>query len=422
MNPFRRTFSFVALAAILLFGFAARAEAQPQMPPDDGTGGGDPGTPALTAMQQLGQFIFLDTTLSSPDGQSCASCHHADYGWADARSAQNPVNRPTSEGAVAGRFGPRNGMPATYADLTPNRFFDAATGGWIGGRYRDGRAANGIDQAKIPFLSPVEMNNPSVHRVVLQVKKSSYAPIFEAAFGKDIWNDKDLAFQKIAQCLAAFETAPALNRFSSRFDKFRAGDLAALTAKERAGLALFEGRGRCTGCHPSQIRPDGGKALFSTFRYYNLGVPKNPRNPFYDMPASVNPQGRNFVDLGLGGPDALNLASERGKFKVPTLRNVALTPPYMHNGVFSTLGDAVQFHNTRDIESRWGPPEVAVNLATGPWAVISLVAPEGPTLPPEPPEEPGGAPVRLGNLMLTVVEVDEIVAFLRTLSDSAVAQ
>jgi len=415
MNRFKLALSFTAMAALVAFGFVARVEAQPQMPPDDGSGGGDPGVPVLTAQQLLGQSIFFDTSLSTPNGQSCASCHDPGTGWADARNVLDPFNGPTSEGVVAGRFGRRNSPAVTYGDFAPPFHFDALTAAYVGGRYWDGRAKNPLEQAKAPFLDPVEMNNHGPHNVVLAVRKSPYAGIFEGMYGVGIWKDEALVFDRIAECLAAFQTSHVLNRFDSRYDRYKAGDVTALDYRERAGLALFEGRGDCAACHPSQVRAGVSRPVFTTFRYYNLGVPKNPHNPFYDMPPSINPAGHDYIDLGLGG--VLGFAGENGKFKVPSLRNVNLTPPYMHNGAFATLYDAVMFHNTRDTDSRWGPPEVSSNIATGPTTARNVLTPEGPTMPPDRGDPPAGGQGRLGNLMLSAIEVDQIVAYLQALSD-----
>jgi len=164
-----------------------------------------------------------------------------------------------------------------------------------------------------------------------------------------------------------------------------------LTEKELRGLALFEdeNKGKCALCHISQPGQDGSPPLFTDFTYDNLGVPKNPENPFYELPPKFNPDGEDFVDYGLGG--ILGLPEEMGKFKVMTLRNIAITPPYMHNGVFNTLHEVVDFYNTRDLGG-WPPPEVPENVNQ---------------------EE-------LGDLGLTEAEVDTIVAFLETLTDGYV--
>jgi len=115
-------------------------------------------------------------------------------------------------------------------------------------------------------------------------------------------------------------------------------------------------------------------------------VPKNPENPFYYLPREFNPDGPRWVDLGLGA--VVKKASENGKFRVPTLRNVAHTPPYMHNGVFKNLWQVVMFYSTRDV---------------GPWPS------------PEVPETVNRE--ELGDLKLTAAEIDDIVAFMLTLSD-----
>jgi cytochrome c peroxidase len=119
------------------------------------------------------------------------------------------------------------------------------------------------------------------------------------------------------------------------------------------------------------------------------GVPKNPKNKFYTLDAKNNPAGKDFVDLGLGGQ--LKKQSENGKFKVPSLRNVARTAPYMHNGYFATLQDVVKFYNTRDVASAgWPAPEVTENINKQ----------------------------DMGNLKLTDSEIGAIVAFLNTLTDT----
>jgi hypothetical protein len=180
-----------------------------------------------------------------------------------------------------------------------------------------------------------------------------------------------------------------------------------LTEEEEWGLELFEGKGMCSACHPSEPGPGGEPPLFTDFSFDNLGVPKNPDNPWYDMDevflddgTPINPLGDTWVDPGLGGflqtrPEWLGLAGENmGKHKVPTLRNVDKRPgkgfgkAYTHNGFFKSLKDIVHFYNTRDVEF-WPPPEVAMNVNTD----------------------------ELGDLGLTDAEEDAIVAFMATLSD-----
>ena len=395
---------------MIALGLPVVSFGQPQILPDPI----DPPAEGPPPIQvTIGQMLFFDTRLSSPQGTSCASCHDPGAGWSDPRSVLDPLRQPTSESAAAGRFGPRNSPTTLYSDLGPTLFFDAATGSWIGGRYWDGHASSTLSQALVPFTGRTEMNNPSVHSVVISLRKSAAAPLIEQTFGRDIWKNEAAVMDAVANCLAAYEAAVTKKAFHSRFDRFKKGDAGALTSQEKAGMALFEGKGTCASCHSSLWRPDVGAALFTTHRYYNLGVPRNPNNPFYGMPASINPDGGAYIDKGLGG--TLGLASEDGKFKVPTLRNVAVTSPYMHNGVFATLDEVVRFHSTRDVSGMWDPPEIPGNVARGP-ALVRPGAEGGPTLPPD--DDPGGGlPPRLGNLGLTPLEIQQIVAFLDSLTD-----
>ena len=167
-----------------------------------------------------------------------------------------------------------------------------------------------------------------------------------------------------------------------------------LTPEEAAGLEVFNApdMANCAACHPSDPGPGGRKPLFTDFTYDNIGVPKNPENPFYAMPRSINPLGPAWVDLGLGV--TVELDDELGKQKVPTLRNVdkrpspAFVKAYMHNGALKSLEEVVHFYNTRDVES-WPSPEYGENVND---------------------EE-------LGDLGLSPDEESALVAFLRTLSD-----
>jgi cytochrome c peroxidase len=177
-------------------------------------------------------------------------------------------------------------------------------------------------------------------------------------------------------------------------------DEAALTDQEALGLELFEGKAMCSACHISEPGLGVEPPLFTDFTYDNLGIPKNPDNPFYDMPKKWNPDGADWIDPGLGGFLAKTVdyasyaADNMGKHKVPTLRNVDKRPypefvkAYGHNGYFKSLEEIVHFYNTRDVEE-WPAPEVPDNVNT-----------DG-----------------LGNLGLTAAEEAAIVAFMKTLTD-----
>jgi len=338
--------------------------------------------PALTQKQSLGKKLFFDENLSTPVGQSCASCHAPEAGFG------NPnVDYPVSQGVHKDRFGNRNDLPAAYAAFSPPFHYDAEEELYVGGQFWDGRAVDLAEQAKVPFLNPLEMANPDEKTVVNKVRNSEYAGLFREVYGAAAFDDPNKAYDMIADAIADYEKSSELNQFSSKYDLYLAGKVA-LTEQELRGLELFddEDKGKCAECHPSEPGDDGTPPLFTDFTYDNLGVPKNPENPFYYLPKEFNPDGVNFVDLGLGGE--LNKSSENDKFKVPSLRNIAKTAPYFHNGFFKNLRQVVVFYNTRDV-GPWAPPEVRTNVNN---------------------EE-------LGDLGLTEQEVDDIVVFMQTLTD-----
>lgn len=350
--------------------------------------------------QELGRLLFFDPGLSEPPGQSCASCHAPAAAFADPDTAQ-----PTSKGVHAGRFGSRNAPSAMYMAFSPRFHFDRKEGHFVGGQFWDGRAATLEDQAGGPFLNPVEMANPDKRTVVEKLKQRPYAARFDQVFGPGALAATDGAYRRMTEAIAAFERSPALSPFSSRYDAWLAGT-GSLSEQELRGLRWFEDekKGNCAACHPSRRGPAGEPPLFTDFTYDNLGVPRNPDNPFYGLPKRFNPQGRSFVDRGLG--TTVKRRSEDGKFKVPTLRNIARTAPYMHNGYFATLRGVVAFYNDRDVRPACaGDATEADALARGCW--------------PKPEVRRNMNSEELGRLGLTDQEVDDIVAFLLTLDDAS---
>ncbi len=381
--------------------------------------GADPSLP------ELGRLIFFDATLSRPAGQSCATCHSPAAGWT---GPDSPINAAGAayEGAVHGRFGNRKPPSAAYATDSPPLHLDPVEDHFVGGNFWDGRATGWLlgntaaEQAQGPFLNPVEQNLPAHDEVVDKVCAGVYGEQFRAYFGETACSNKVDGYNAIAQAVAAYEGSPEVNAFSSKYDHYlKDPERYPLTEQEQQGLALFEreDKGNCAACHPSQPGPNGEPPLFTDFTYDNLGVGRNPENPWYGM-AAFNSQGAAWVDGGLGGflktvpRFAARAAENLGKQKVPTLRNVDLRPgedfvkAYMHNGAQKSLKEVVHFYNTRDAKPAceataeplagkncWPAPEVAENVNT---------------------EE-------LGNLGLTAEEEDAIVAFMATLSDGWVA-
>jgi cytochrome c peroxidase len=339
-------------------------------------------TPDLNRKEQLGKLLFFEKNLSTPVGQDCSDCHKPEFAFADP-----DTGLPVSKGAVEGRYGNRNDMPAAYAAYVPPLHMDTVENIWVGGLFWDGRANSLEEQAMGPPLNPLEMANLDTVSIREKLNELEYANMFTEIYGPDALKDPSTAFSNMADAIAAYERSAELNRFDSKYDMFLRGE-AELSAQEIRGMGLFvaENKGNCAACHPSTPSPDGTPPLFTDFTYDNLGAPKNPENPFYTLSTDLNPDGFDYIDLGLA--ITVNDPAENGKFRVPTLRNIALTPPYLHNGVFKTLYQVVAFYNTRDV-GPWPPPEVAENVND---------------------EE-------LGDLGLTNQEIEDIVAFLLTLSD-----
>lgn len=381
--------NLIAGAAILMFCIPAEADV-PMLP------GGN----QLNLKAQLGQQLFFDSNLSTPPGQSCASCHDPKVAFVDPDN-----NLPTSLGVLPELKGVRNAPMLSYAAYTPPFYFDRKAGLFIGGFFLDGRAASLADQAKGPFLNPLEMANPDSFTVVNKVRESAYAGLFKYVYGENAFNYVDEAYGNIADAIAVFEQSAVFKRFDSKYDYFLAGK-AKFTAQEKRGRKLFEdpNKGNCAACHPSRPAENGTPPLFTDFSYDNLGIPKNPENPFYTVAPEFNPAGWSFVDSGLGG--FVGEESQNGKFKVPSLRNIALTAPYMHNGYFKTLRGVLEFYSTRDVHAVCNQPFVteAQALNNRCW--------------PRPEVEKNVNYRELGELMLNDAEIDDLIAFLQTLTDS----
>jgi len=367
---------------------------------------------ALTNQEQLGKNLFFDENLSEPKGQDCAACHAPGVGFTGDNSSINQ-HGAVYEGAVPGRFGNRKPPAAAYAGASPILAFAGKI--WTGGMFWDGRATGRMlgdplaEQALGPFLNPLEQNLPSANEVVARVSSSSYNTLFNTECGAA--TSTQAKYDCIGRAIAAYERSPDVTSFTSRFDN------GTLTPQEKNGLLLFRGKAKCDRCHTSK----GKMPLFTDYTYDNVGIPRNPENPFYNEPA-FNPMGAAWIDEGLGGflnsdMTYFNVArTEIGKEKVPTLRNVAkgsceagyipcVTKAYGHNGYFKSLNDTVHFYNTRDVlpvcggvknnpgVDCWPLPEIGLNINMK----------------------------EVGDLGLTPSEEADIVAFLKALSDTYTA-
>ncbi|WP_455205793.1 cytochrome-c peroxidase [Kaarinaea lacus] len=365
-----------------------------------GGSGGDVGDIELTPKEQLGELLYFDENLSINRNQACASCH-LPPAFVDPANTADPLNSVVSLGSDITLNGGRNAPSAGYAAFSPFFHWDPVEGLYIGGQFWDGRANTLTDQAKGPFLNPVEMAMPSKESVLRRIasrdnkNRGKYKVLWELVYNVEFEQlrepesdvEVNALYDMMADAIAAFEKTRIFSPFTSKFDYFLAGK-AELTEQELKGRALYEGKAQCNACHPSKpmLAPDGSvmPPLFTDFTYDNIGVPKSQNPLIVDNP----------VDLGLGGrPDIAardSSGAELGKHKVMSLRNIAVTPPYAHNGFFTSLEDIVHFYNTRDVsEAGWPAAEVPENVNTN----------------------------ELGDLGLTPEEEADIVAFLKTLTD-----
>ena len=268
--------------------------------------------------QALGKKLFFDETLSSHNNQSCGSCHDPLEGFADPNVT---AAAPVSAGSPPATFGNRNAPTVAYAAFIPpftqvtTITVDGTSSNFQGGQFLDGRASTLADQAKAPFLNPLEMNNADKAAVVSKVQSASYADDFTEVFGAGAFSDIDQAYDNIAAAIAAFETSTEVNLFTSKFDAVMAGS-AIFSASELRGFNLFKGTvAKCANCHTVNTPANGSQ--FTDFNYYNIATPINTSNPAYIA-------NNGFRDIGLGGNTALTVlqqAAEQGKFRTPTLRN-----------------------------------------------------------------------------------------------------
>ncbi|MDH4479349.1 MAG: cytochrome c peroxidase [Rhodoferax sp.] len=366
--------------------------------------------PVRTALQDLGEKIFNDTNLSEPRGTACASCHSAATGFANLNGSRIGVPRGSRPNVV----GTRAVIHNSYSSFTPAFGFRVRDGDVdpVGGLFWDGRVDTLTQQAQGPFLAPLEMNNKDAASVVAKIAASKYAGDMSAVFGPDVFKDSTKAFQRVAEAIAAYETTSKFQSFSSSYDQFVAGKTQ-LTPTETSGMNLFmdPAKGNCASCHTMNPKASGTTDnLFTDFGHYANGIPRNK-----DIPANANP---SYFDLGLCGPQrtrpalsanipaSVSVEKFCGTFKMPSLRNVAQRQALMHNGFFKNLRDVVSFYATRNSDpKRWyGAAGVANDL---PAAYLANIVND--RAPFDRAASAGPA--------LSEREIDDVVAFLKTLSD-----
>ncbi len=365
------------------------------------------GSPASQTgdLEHLGRLMFFDPSLSASGRLACATCHDPRYAYGPPPGKAlayggKDMAQPGTRAVPSLRY--LHGMPA-FAEQ--HHFVDGDVGP-VGGFTWDGRAASLHEQAAVPLLAANEMANRNAAEVARRLAKSAYAPLFIAAFGTGIFKDPDRAFAAGLQALEAFQQDPAeFYPYSSKYDAYLRGEVE-LTDQEERGVQLFKdpAKGNCASCHLGMTRA-GRPPPFTDYDFANVGVPRNPR-----IAANRDP---HYFDLGLCGPARRDLADKAeycGFFRSPTVRNVALRDAFFHNGVFTSLREVMHFYVERDLEpGKYYPrnPDGSIHkyddMPAGMPVNIDKDAPLD--------RAPGATPA------LTESEIDDVIAFLETLTD-----
>ena len=415
-------------------------------------------------IELLGKLMLYDSKLSVNRNEACAFCHMPEMGFTGPVSE---LNRTTGAypGSVRTRYSDRKPQTHAYAPLAPVLHYNPGQGDLVGGNFWDMRATGrrlgnpAAEQAEGPPTNPVEMGLPDIACAVYRASQRPYRALFERVWGQQAFaiewpsdvdqvcdrpgppatsdptpvhlGDTDrgragATFDQMAQSIAGYEASAEVTNFTSKYDAVLAGN-AQFTAQEQAGYDLFRGKAQCNACHR-----DGGPGedpLFTDFTASNIGVPANPRLPYYaeNLPDALgyvaNPAGPSFVDGGVGSfltkghllsqpsvADArwVKFAPEnQARFRVPTLRNVdkrpypAFVKAYGHNGYFINLKSVVHFYNTRDVLPRCRPNDPG----------------EGTTCWPAPESTDNMNTKRMGRLGLSEAEENAMVSFMQTLTD-----
>lgn len=318
-------------------------------------------------LMDLGRALFFDVNLSQDRTQSCATCHDPAQAFIDWR--ENGIDAAASLGANLHTLGDRNAPTISYLSQIPVLQHNKA-GEISGGLFWDGRAENLEEQAGVPLINPAEMAMPDKAAVVVRLQENkNYVYAFKGLFGPDLFNNIDNTYSALQESIAAFERSEFLSPFDSKYDRYLRGEYKP-NEQETLGLTLFFSNqfANCNQCHQLKTLPESAHETFSNYSYHNIGVPVNTTL------REMNGLGLAYVDHGLLDNPAISDAAQDGKFKVPGLRNVALTAPYMHNGVFKDLRTVLLFYNKYQARGSkaqinpetgmpWGEPEVANNLS-----------------------------------------------------------
>ncbi len=359
--------------------------------------------------EALGEALFNETNLSLNRSMSCATCHDPNHAFVDVRD-----NEATAIGVSLGddnfSIGVRNAPTASYAQFAPvfQQLPDTADpelNGYMGGQFHDGRAADLKGQAGGPPLDSVEMMMPDKASVVARIQENeNYVAAFKEFYGENIFDDVDNAYLNMTVAIGKFEKTDEFAPFDSKWDKYLRGEYT-ISFAELTGKSVFfsPANSSCVNCHQiDDIRDEFAEnQTFTNYKYFNLGVPDNTA-----LISAVQSKGLHaeFVangDQGLFGHPDVNDPALKGKYKTPTLRNIAVTGPYMHNGVFKELKTVLDFYDFRGNVIGSNRPN---NPETG--------APWGETTHPSTIDFK-----LLGQTPMSDAEIDGLECFLRLLTD-----
>lgn len=352
-------------------------------------------TTAFATKEALGEALFFDVNLSKNRTQACATCHAPDAAFTDPRENEG-AGRAVSRGDDGTSLGDRNTPTITYAALSPAFHFNRENKP-TGGFFLDGRAHTLEEQAASPPVNPIEMAMSSNTEVAGRLRENpSYVEAFKALFGPGVLDTDASAMDAMSASIAAYERTDLFQPFDSKYDRALRGELKLTEQEELGRLLFFSGQfANCSKCHKQQLLGGAEKETFTNYQYHNIGTPVNT------AARALNGAKPGHIDQGLRDNRAATDAAFAGKFKVPTLRNVAVTAPYMHNGVFKDLRTVVAFYNKYnsknprhqidpETNAKWADPEIAETIS-------------------KEELESGSA--------LNAKRIDALVAFLRTLTD-----
>ena len=321
----------------------------------------------IVTKEKLGERLFFDPILSQSQTQSCASCHDPSAAFIDKRS--NESSGAGSLGHDNLSLGDRNAPSAGYANQTPD-FHRNSKGEYVGGMFWDGREKDLEGQAGGPPLNPIEMAMNSKEDIAKRLEDNKdYKLAFTSLFGTQLFDSAEHVYEALKESIAAFEKTDFFSPFDSKYDRYLKGDYR-LSDQEELGMTLFFSQQftNCNACHLLNKRPLAQNEPFSDYRYHNIGIPINKAL------RAANKSEQNYQDIGLLNNPHVNEKQHKGKFKTPSLRNVAVTAPYMHNGVFQNLDTVIAFYNqynskkpenkvNPETNRQWEAPEINANLA-----------------------------------------------------------